>query len=53
MQYESAHSRSNELTLRRSLMPHMEIFQVTTESEMDEFIDLPWKVYANAVVTVQ
>ncbi len=28
-------------------MPHAVIFQVTTESEMDEFIDLPWNVYAN------
>ncbi|MGO9565903.1 MAG: acyl-CoA N-acyltransferase, partial [Desulfomonilaceae bacterium] len=28
-------------------MPHVEICQVTTKSEMDEFIDLPWKIYAD------
>ena len=28
-------------------MPRVEIIRVTTKSEMDEFIDLPWKIYAN------
>ena len=28
-------------------MANAEVVQVTTESEMDEFIDLPWKIYAN------
>ena len=47
VEHESAHCRPNELTFRRSSMANAEIFQVTTESEMDEFIDLPWKIYAN------
>jgi hypothetical protein len=28
-------------------MSQIEILQVTRESELDEFIDLPWKIYAN------
>src|SRR5271157_94791 len=47
VKYESAQCRPNELTFRRSSMANAEIFQVTTESEMDEFIDLPWKIYAD------
>jgi hypothetical protein len=37
----------NGLPLRGSLMSQIEILEVIEESELDEFIDLPWKIYAN------